>query len=115
MLVKETKNMKTDITVRLFESQKNKKNKTKAFIDLKLDDTLIVKGLSIVEWQEGLFLSFPATKGKDGKYYNSVYSLDKVWRKKLEDACIKKYKEEKKAYDEEKKAHDYATGGGDFS
>lgn len=95
--------MKTSITLRLFESQKSN---TKAFIELKLDDTLIVKGLSLVEGKKGLFLSYPATKGKDGKYHNSVYSLDKDWRKKLEDACIRKYKEEK--------ADDYATGG-DFS
>lgn len=68
-------------------------SKTKAFIDLVLDDTLIIKGLTLVEGKEGLFLSFPSTKGKDGQYYNSVYSLDKEWRNLLQDACIKKYKE----------------------
>lgn len=88
--------MKTNITLRLFESAKSN---TKAFIDLKLDNVLTVKGLSLVEGRKGLFLSYPASKGKDGKYYNSVYSLDKDWSKKLEDACIKKYKELKKADD----------------
>ena len=88
--------MKTNVTLRLFESQKSN---TKAFIELKLDDTLIVKGLSLVEGGKGLFLSFPAKKGKDGKYYNTVYSLDKDWRKKLELTCIKKYEEVKKAAD----------------
>ena len=66
---------------------------TKAFIDLELDDTLVIKGLTLVEGKKGLFLSFPSTKGKDGKYYNSVYSLDKEWLKELQDACIKKYNE----------------------
>lgn len=94
MLVKETKNMKTHITLRLFESQRTD---TKAFIELKLDDVLIVKGLSLVKGRNGLFLSFPAAKGKDGKYYNSVYSLDKDWREKLEDECIRKYKKAKEA------------------
>lgn len=94
--------MKTNITLRLFESAKSN---TKAFIDLKLDNVLIVKGLSLVEGKKGLFLSYPALKGKDGKYYNSVYSLDKDWSKKLEDTCIKKYKELKKADD--------TTGEGD--
>lgn len=97
--------MKTNVTLRLFESQKSN---TKAFIDLKLDDTLIVKGLSLVEGVKGLFLSYPATKGKDGKYYNSVYSIDKEWGKKLEDICIRKYKEAKKAYED-------TTEGGAFS
>lgn len=69
----------------------NGNSKTKAFIDLELDDTLVIKGLTLVEGKEGLFLSFPSTKGKDGKYYNSVYSLDKEWTQLLQNACVKKY------------------------
>ena len=68
-------------------------SKTKGFIDLELDGTLVIKGLTLVEGEHGLFLSFPSKKGKDGQYYNSVYSLDKEWRNLLQDACIKKYKE----------------------
>lgn len=68
-------------------------SKTKAFIDLALDGTLVIKGLTLVEGKEGFFLSFPSTKGKNGKYYNSVYSMDKEWLKQLQDACIKKYNE----------------------
>ena len=71
----------------------NGNSKTKAFVDLALDDTLIIKGLTLVEGNDGVFLSFPSKKGKDGNYYNSVYSLDKEWRNLLQDACIKKYKE----------------------
>lgn len=66
-------------------------SKTKAFIELCLDETLIIKGMTLVEGSKGLFLSFPSSKGKDGKYYNSIYSIDKEFTKKLEDACIKKY------------------------
>lgn len=71
----------------------NGNSKTKAFIDLELDGTLVIKGLTLVEGKDGLFLSFPSTKGKDGNYYKSVYSLDIEWLKLLQDACIKKYKE----------------------
>lgn len=85
--------MNVKITVRKYESPNSK---TKAFVELKLDDMVIVKGLSLVEGKKGLFLSYPASKGKDGKYYNSVYSLDKNWGKQLEEACIKKYNESKK-------------------
>lgn len=65
----------------------------KAFIDLKVDDILVIKGLMLVEGKEGLFLSFPSKKGKDGKYYNSIYSLDKEWTMQLQNACIRKYNE----------------------
>lgn len=68
-------------------------SKTKAFIDLALDDTLVIKGLTLVEGKKGIFLSFPSAKGKNGEYYNSVYSMDKEWLKQLQDACIKKYNE----------------------
>ena len=71
----------------------NGNSKTKAFVDLKLDDTLVIKGLTLVDGKEGIFLSFPSVKGKKGKYYNSVYSLDKEWLKQLQDACVKKYNE----------------------
>lgn len=81
-------------------------SKTKCFIDLELDGTLVIKGLTLVEGENGLFLSFPSTKGKDGKYYNSIYSLDKEWRNLLQDACIKKYKECNQT------SHPATSGGG---
>lgn len=68
-------------------------SKTKAFIELCLDKTLVIKGMTLVEGSHGLFLSFPSSKGKDGKYYNSIYSMDKEFTGHLEDACIKKYNE----------------------
>lgn len=83
--------MNVKITVRKYESANSN---TKAFIELKLDDVLIVKGLTLVEGKKGLFLAFPAIKGKDNKYYNSVYSLDKDWKAQLEKTCIKKYNEQ---------------------
>lgn len=66
---------------------------TKAFVDLELDETLVIKGLTLVEGKKGLFLSFPSKEGKDKKYYNSIYSVDKEWTRLLQDACIKKYNE----------------------
>lgn len=77
------------ITCRPYDSN----SKTKAFIELCLDETLVIKGLTLVEGSHGLFLSFPSSKGKDGKYYNSIYSMDNEFTGKLEAACIKKYNE----------------------
>lgn len=79
----------TKITCRPYDGN----SKTKAFIELCLDKTLVIKGLTLVEGSQGLFLSFPSAKGKDGKYYNSIYSMDKEFTGELEDACIKKYNE----------------------
>lgn len=78
-------------------------SKTKAFIELCLDDTLVIKGMTLVEGSKGLFLSFPSSKGKDGKYYNSIYSMNKDFTGQLEEACIKKYNEVRKDSDNSNK------------
>lgn len=78
-------------------------SKTKAFIELVLDNTLVIKGMMLVEGSKGLFLSFPSSKGKDGKYYNSIYSMDKEFTGQLEEACIKKYNEVRKDSDNSNK------------
>lgn len=78
-------------------------SKTKAFIELCLDETLIIKGMTLVEGSKGVFLSFPSTKGKDGKYYNSIYSMNKEFTGQLEEACIKKYNEVRKDSDNSNK------------
>lgn len=78
-------------------------SKTKAFIELVLDNTLVIKGMTLVEGSKGLFLSFPSSKGKDGKYYNSIYSMDKEFTGQLEEACIKTYNEVRKDSDNSNK------------
>lgn len=78
-------------------------SKTKAFIELVLDNTLVIKGMTLVEGSKGLFLSFPSSKGKDGKYYNSIYSMDREFTGQLEEACIKKYNEVRKDSDNSNK------------
>lgn len=82
--------MKTTVKVRPF----NGNSKTKAFVELTLEDNLVVKGMTLIEGKNGLFLAMPSSKGKDGNYYDSVYPLDKEWRKLLEKTAIKKYKEQ---------------------
>ena len=90
----------TKITCRPY----NGNSRTKAFIDLTLDDTLVIKGLTLVEWENKLFLSFPSKKGSDNNFHDTIYILDKEYKKKLEKACIKKYNEAfNKSYDSDEK------------
>lgn len=83
----------------------NGKSKTKAFIELCLDKTLVIKGLTLVEGSRGVFLAFPSSKGKDGKYYNSIYLMDNDFKDQLEEACIKKYNEAFNKSDNSDEAH----------
>lgn len=83
--------LKSSIKINCYPYDGN--SRTKAFISLCLDETLVIRGLRLVEFSNKLFLSFPSSKGKDGNYYDSVYSIDKEFISQLEKACIKKYNE----------------------
>jgi stage V sporulation protein G len=65
---------------------------TKAFCDIKLMDEYVVKGLRIVEGKDGLFLSMPQAKGKDGKWYDTFHPLSQEARKELQSFVLEEYK-----------------------
>lgn len=44
----------------------------KAFCDISFFNVLIVKGLRVVNGKNGLFVSMPQGKAKDGKWYDTV-------------------------------------------
>ena len=92
-------------TVKITCHPYNGNSRTKAFIDLTLDDTLVVKGFTLVECANKLFLSFPSKKGSDNNYHDTTYIVDKEYKKLLEDACIKKYNEAVNKSDNSGEAH----------
>ncbi|HPN73033.1 MAG TPA: septation protein SpoVG family protein [Candidatus Omnitrophota bacterium] len=67
---------------------------TRAFCDLLVMDTLVVKGLRVVQGKDGLFLSMPQQQGKDGKWYDTVMPVSKEIRKGLEKMVIGEYQSE---------------------
>ncbi len=50
----------------------NGNSKTAAFFDVETDEGIIIKGFTLVESSNGLFVSSPSEKGKDGKYYDRI-------------------------------------------
>ena len=65
--------------------------KTKAFFDLNLDG-LTIKGFRLVEGVNGLFVSMPSTKDKEGKYNDTVWA-DQDTRKKINEIALDAYKQ----------------------
>ena len=47
----------------------------KAFVDVSINEQILIKGLRIVEGKNGLFVSMPQEKGKDNRWYNSIDCL----------------------------------------
>ncbi len=67
-------------------------SKLKAFVDISLAG-LVVKGLRIVEGQNGLFIGMPCQQGKDGRWYNTVYPATKEVREELTQLILSAYNE----------------------
>ncbi len=64
--------------------------KTAAFFDIQTNDGIIIKGFRIVNGANGLFVSAPNDKGKDGKYYDNVI-LPQEMKSEVEKQAIEEY------------------------
>ncbi len=67
---------------------------TKAFCDLLILDTFLVKGLRVVQGKEDLFLSMPREQGRDGKWYETFFPVSKEMRKGLQELVLESYHEQ---------------------
>ena len=55
-------------------------NRVKAFVDLGINDALLIKGIRVVEGKKGLFVSMPQEQGKNSRWYERVRCLNKEVR-----------------------------------
>ena len=67
------------------------KSSTKAFCDLSVLDSIVIKGLRVVEGEKGLFVSMPREEGKDGKWYNTVIPLKREIKDEIERLVLEAY------------------------
>ena len=67
---------------------------TKAFCDIVLMDTFVVKGLRVVEGKDGLFLSMPSGQARDGKWYETFYPVSRELRDALQSLILEHYENE---------------------
>lgn len=78
--------------VRLFRLEKED-SKLKAFVDLSIGDSFIVKGFKVVEGENGLFVSMPSSPGKDGKWYDAAFPTTKEKRQEIAEIVLSAYKQ----------------------
>jgi stage V sporulation protein G len=64
---------------------------TKAFCDLSLFGSFIIKGLRVVEGEKGLFVSMPREPGKDGKWYSTVIPMSREVKDEVEKLVLEAY------------------------
>ena len=70
---------------------------TKAIAEVVFNDQLLIRGIRVVEGENGLYISYPyplyPTTGEDGKPRSSVFPITKVLRDHVEAVVIEKYQD----------------------
>ena len=65
----------------------------KAFCDIAINDSFIVKGLRVIEGKNGLFVGMPQEAGKDGKWYSTFLPIRKEAQDGIEKMILEAYAE----------------------
>jgi len=65
----------------------------KAYCDLAIDESLLIKGVRVVEGRNGLFVSMPRQQGKNQKWYDSVVALNKEIKSELSRIVLDAYEQ----------------------
>jgi len=66
----------------------------KAFADIIIEDSLLIKGIKVLESSKGLFVSMPQEQAKDKKWYDSVRCLTQELREQITEVILSIYNEE---------------------
>ncbi len=67
--------------------------KLKAFVSVIFDDCFVVSDIKIINGNNGLFISMPSKKKKNGSFRDIAHPLNNETRKMLEEKIIQKYNE----------------------
>lgn len=54
-------------------------------------EDIVIKGFKVIEGRDKDFVSWPSQKGKDGKYYEQVFALNKDIRREVVDNILDEY------------------------
>ncbi len=70
-------------------------HRLKAFVDLSVNDALIIKGLRVIDGDKGLFVSMPSQLGKNERWYEKVQCSDKFVQGKIVRKVLQAYQEQR--------------------
>ena len=66
-------------------------SRVKAFVDLGINDALLIKGVRIVQGKKGLFVSMPIEQGKNERWYERVRCLNQDIRSLIAQKVLEAY------------------------
>jgi len=63
----------------------------KAFVDIEVNDSLLVKGLRVMNGAHGLFVKMPRQKGKDNQWYEIVRTMTPAVKDQITETVLEAY------------------------
>ena len=66
----------------------------KAFADVKVGGSLIIKGFSVMQGRHGVFVTVPSRVGKDGRWFDILVWTDEKVKREIEDKVLEAYDRE---------------------
>src|SRR5690242_1699647 len=63
----------------------------KAFVDIAINDVLLIKGIRVVQGKKGLFVSMPSEQGKNERWYERVRCLNQDMRSMIAEKVLEAY------------------------
>lgn len=63
----------------------------KAFVSITLDDEFVIRGLKVIQGQEGRFVAMPARRKKDGSFQDIAHPINREARQYMERRVLEAY------------------------
>jgi stage V sporulation protein G len=72
-------------------------DKLKAFANVTFDEEFVIRGLKIINGNNGYFVSMPSRKRSDGTHQDIAHPINNRMRQRIEEAVLSAYERELKA------------------
>ena len=63
----------------------------KAFVDISINNVILIKGVRVFDGKKGLFVSMPSEQGKDERWYETVRCLNEDMRSLITQKVLEAY------------------------
>ncbi|MCA1581079.1 MAG: septation regulator SpoVG [Acidobacteria bacterium] len=89
--------------------------KLKAYVSIVLDDCFLVSDLKVIHGPNGLFISMPSKRKKNGDFKDIAHPLNRETRERMERRILDEYERAKHAPPAAEPSGDYAEANADFA
>ena len=80
-------------TVEMRTIFKNENSPLKATANIVIEDCFVIRNIKLIDNGQGIFLSMPSFKGRDGKWYSICHPVTSECREEIQKAVIEAYRQ----------------------